>query len=127
MRLTPMSSPSAHAVSVTPTTRPRRSKGTWSAIHEPSPTSNTILVIASTNSPTPNMTTPALAPAITAPHPIPVSPVTIDHRLGTRSTIRPISGDDSPHNSLTANATPSSLSSTSSPRAIVARNGGANR
>ena len=49
--LTPISRPNAHDVSMIPTTRPRRSYGTWSAVHAINPMSNTILVMARTRSP----------------------------------------------------------------------------
>ena len=45
--VTPIRRPSAHDVSMIPMIRPRRSYGTWSAVHEISPTSNTILDSAS--------------------------------------------------------------------------------
>ncbi len=125
--LTPISRPNAQDVSMIPTTRPRRSYGTWSAVHAINPMSNTILVMARTRSPTANQTTPVLPAAIAAPAAMPSIPPVIATRRGTRSTSRPTSGDASPDASAMARATPMSAMSTSRPRAIVAMNGGAYR
>ena len=84
-RVTPMSNPSAHDVSNRPVTRPRRSYGTWSAVHEMSATSNTTLVRPSTSSPTVNSTIPELAATITLPTAMPRRPPTIAGRRGRRS------------------------------------------
>ena len=80
--LTPTNKPSAHDVSVKPITRLRRSNGTWSAIHEPNPTSNTILASDTTSRARVSVTKPVLAAANPLPTPTPISPPIIDTRRG---------------------------------------------
>jgi aspartate kinase len=111
---------------VRPTTRPRRSSGTWSVTHEPRPRSNITLLWPSVTKPMTNCTSPVLVAVTAVPMATPNRPSTIARRRVIRSTMRAVSGDSNPASSAMATATPICSRVTSVPRAMVARNGGAN-
>ena len=126
--LTPTSNPSAHAVSVSPTTRLRRANSTWSMIQAPMLRSNTILNALITTRPTVNAGTFGARAVTKAPAATPVSPTVIAVRRDMRSTtVWPMSGEATAQSSAIVRAMAISEIETSKPRAMTARNGAAKR
>ena len=89
--------------------------------------SNTVFDTAMPSSAIENQTMLGLAATANVLIDTPSRPSAIVRRRGHRSTIRPSTGERTPPSSLTLSATPRVVRLTPVSRAIVARNGGANR